>query len=295
MGTIYSEAELVWDGRMTLGEGPVWDARSGTLIFVDIAGKRVHFLEPSLQTHRFVQLEQMVGAAVPRQSGGLVLALEQGFYTLDPVTGTLEQLADPEPGRADIRFNDGKCDAAGRFFAGTMDREELSPKGVLYALEPDGTIRKALEGVTTSNGLDWSPDGRTMYYIDSPTRRVFAFDYDPASGELGNRRTIVIIPDGGGFPDGMTVDKEGMLWVAQWDGWQVSRWDPLTGEQIGSVPVPAARVTSVAFGGPELGELYITTARIGLTGEQLGKQPAAGGVFRCRPGVQGKPAFFYGG
>ncbi|MCZ8514520.1 SMP-30/gluconolactonase/LRE family protein [Paenibacillus filicis] len=287
--------ELVWDGKATLGEGPVWDARSGMLLWVDIYGKRVHWLEIVSGAHRSLQLDQMIGAAVLRQSGGLMLALEHGFHALDPETGALEPWHDPEPKQPGNRFNDGKCDPAGRFFAGTMDRKEETPKGALYCLEKDGTVRKALEGVTVSNGLGWSPDGLTMYYIDSPTKRVFAFDYDPSSGELSNRRTVVIIPEGGGFPDGMAVDEEGLLWVAQWDGWQVSRWDPLTGEQVGSIPVPAARVTSVAFGGPDLDELYITTARIGLGEEDLSKQPQAGGVFRCKPGVKGLPVGFYGG
>ena len=289
-------AELVWDGRATLGEGPVWDYRSGRLLWVDIEEKRVHYYNPGAAgPDRTIQLDQRVGAAVPRVEGGLVLAMQHGLYTLDAEGERLTRLADPEEGVEGNRFNDGKCDETGRFWAGTMNMRDDRPTGALYCLEPDGTLRKAIEGVTISNGLDWSPDGRTMYYIDTPTKQVVAYDYSPAEGGISGRRTVVRIPEGEGFPDGMTVDEEGMLSVAHWDGWQVSRWNPQTGENIGAVRVPAARVSSCAFGGEHYDELYITTASTGLTEEQREEQPHAGGLFRIKAGVRGRPAFFYGG
>lgn len=287
--------ELVWDGKAELGEGPAWDHRSGQLVWVDIQGKRVHLYDPAQGTNRTIQLDQRVGAAVPREQGGLVLALENGFHTLDLETKRLTKLIDPESDKPGNRFNDGKCDGAGRFWAGTMDMKENSPAGALYCLEPDGTLRKAAQGITTSNGLAWSPDQRTMYYIDSPTRRVTAYEFSLETGEIRNPRTIITIPAGEGLPDGMTVDEEGMLWIAQWDGWQVSRWNPDTGAKIDSIPVPAARATSCTFGGPHYDELYITTARIGLSEQELAEQPHAGGLFRLKPGVKGKPTCFYGG
>ncbi|CAG7653235.1 SMP-30/gluconolactonase/LRE family protein [Paenibacillus allorhizosphaerae] len=287
--------ELVWDGKAELGEGPAWDHRSAQLVWVDILGKRVHWYDPARGTNRTIQLAQRVGAAVPRVRGGLVLALENGFHTLDLETQRLTKLIDPESGKPGNRFNDGKCDEAGRFWAGTMHMEENSPSGALYCLEPDGTLRMAADGITTSNGLAWSPDGRTMYYIDSPTRRVTAYDYSPETGAIDRPRTVVTIPEGEGLPDGMTVDEEGMIWIAQWDGWQVSRWDPASGVKIDSIRVPAARATSCTFGGSNYDELYITTARTGLSEQELAEQPHAGGLFRVKPGVKGRPTCFYGG
>ncbi|MCZ8522875.1 MULTISPECIES: SMP-30/gluconolactonase/LRE family protein [Paenibacillus] len=291
-----AKAELVWDARAALGEGPVWDHRSGSLVWVDIEDRRVHFYDPSpAEEHRTIQLEQRVGAAVPRTAGGFVLAMQHGFYLMDSETGELEKLADPEEELAGNRFNDGKCDEAGRFWAGTMNMRGSEPTASLYCLEADGRLRSVLAGVTTSNGLGWSPDNKTMYYIDTPTKRVAAFDYDLASGELTGRRIVVSYEGEKGSPDGMTVDSEGMLWIAEWGGWQVSRWNPATGERIGAVPVPAAQVTSCAFGGEAYDELYITTARNWLSAEQLAEQPLAGGLFRARTGVKGRAASFYGG
>ncbi|MBE1443606.1 SMP-30/gluconolactonase/LRE family protein [Paenibacillus sp. OAS669] len=289
------QAELVLDLKATLGEGPCWDSRSGTLYWVDIKQNQLHAYCPEQGTNRTITLDQMVGAVVPRQEGGLVLALQHGFYLLDWETEQLTFIDDPESDKTENRFNDGKCDAAGRFWAGTLSFDEKEPIAALYVLEKDRRVRKVLDGITVSNGLGWSPDGGTMYYIDSPTKKVVAYDYDVESGSLGQARTVVTIPEGGGFPDGMTVDAEGMLWVAQWGGWQVSRWNPQTGEQIDKISLPAARVTSCTFGGERLDELYITTARTGLSEEELAKQPHAGGVFRVKPGVVGLPTRMYGG
>ncbi|TVY10793.1 SMP-30/gluconolactonase/LRE family protein [Paenibacillus cremeus] len=287
--------ELVWDGKAVLGEGPAWDHRSGQLVWVDIQGRRVHLFNPADGINRTIELNQMIGAAVPRAEGGLVLALQHGFHTLDLETETLTPLADPESDQPGNRFNDGKCDDAGRFWAGTMDMKEGKPAGSLYCLEKDGTVRKTVEGVTVSNGIAWSHDNRTMYYIDSPTKKVVAYDFALETGELSNPRTAVVIAEGEGMPDGMTIDSEGMLWVAQWDGWQVSRYNPATGDKLDTIHVPAARSSSCAFGGENYDELYITTARVGLSEEQLASQPHAGGLFRVKLGVKGKPTAFYGG
>jgi sugar lactone lactonase YvrE len=287
------QVELVLDVKATLGEGPCWDHRTGLLYWVDIAGMKVMIHHPISGENRTIQLDQMVGATVPRESGGLVLALQHGFYLLDLETEKLSFIADPESSLTGNRFNDGKCDAKGRFWAGTMSMKNQKAAGSLYCLETDGSVRKAVGDVTVSNGLGWSPDGRTMYYNDTPTQRVVAYDFDPASGELGQVRTVVTIADDNGSPDGMTVDAEGMIWVAHWDGWQVSRWDPHTGKQLASIPLPAARVTSCTFGGADLDELYITTASIDLSEADRADQPHAGGVFRVKPGVKGLPTQFY--
>jgi len=290
-----AKAELLLDARATLGEGPGWDAGTGTLIWVDILEGRIHRYRPKDGHDEWKAIGQFVGAAVPRAAGGLMVAARNGFFRYAWETGSLEPVLDPEPHRTDNRFNDGKCDSRGRFWAGTMAMSGAEPAGALYRLGTDGRVTTMLTGVSCSNGIAWSPDERTMYYIDSPTGRVEAFDFDPAEGTIANRRTVVEIPPGEGIPDGMTSDAEGRLWVAQWDGWQVSCWDPATGKRLEVVDVPAARVTSCVFGGERLDELYMTTARTGLSDAQLREQPEAGGLFRYRAGVRGMPTHVYGG
>jgi sugar lactone lactonase YvrE len=205
-------------------------------------------------------------------------------------------IADPEAHLPGNRFNDGKCDPAGRFWAGTMRiAEDQVGAGSLYCLDRDLTVRKMWEGITIANGIAWSSDAKTMYYIDTPTCAVAAFDYDLATGSIANRREIIRTPKEAGFPDGMTIDAEGMLWVAYWQGWRVVRWDPSTGEMLATVELPVERVTAPWFGGPNLDELYITTARIGLSDEARAQQPLAGSLFRARVGVAGLPAFEFAG
>ena len=248
---------------------------------------------PATGENRVINVGQYVGTVVKGHSGLLYLALHNGFASLDLATETVTMLTDPEAGIPTNRFNDGKCDPAGRFWAGTMPISESGPVGALYVLESDGTTRKMLSEVSIANGIVWSLDAKTMYYIDTPTGRVDAFDYDLASGDISNRRTVITIPDGQGYPDGMTGDAEGMLWVAHWGGHCVTRWDPTTGELLDTIHVPAAQVTACAFGGPNLDELYITCARRGLDEAVLAEQPLAGGLFKAMPGVKGLPAFEY--
>ncbi|WP_243767420.1 SMP-30/gluconolactonase/LRE family protein [Paenibacillus agricola] len=287
--------ELVLDAHAALGEGPCWDHGSGLLYWVNIVDKQIRVFNPQTVEDRTIQLDQMVGAVVPRQSGGLVAALQHGFYLLDLETEQLTLISDPEDHLPDNRFNDGKCDPVGRFWAGTTSTQEVDTIGSLYCLGSDHSVRKMVDGVIVSNGLAWSPDGRTMYYIDSPTKRVVAYDFDMETGALSQLRTIITIAEDGGYPDGMTIDAEGMLWVAQWGGWQVSRWNPHTGELLATIPVPVAQVSSCTFGGANLDELYITTASVRQTAEFLAKQPHAGGLFRVKPGVTGLQTHFFGG
>jgi sugar lactone lactonase YvrE len=289
------DVELVLDAKATLGEGAIWHARAERLYWVDIEPGRLHIFNPLDGSDRAFELGQMVGTVVPRTRGGVMLALQHGFAAFDPQTGRLQPWCDPEEQLPRNRFNDGKCDPAGRFWAGTisLDREPRAAR--LYCLEPNGRVHTRLEGVTNSNGIAWSLDYATMYYIDTPTRQVTAFDYDLATGGLGNPRTVIAVPADSGKPDGMTIDAQGMLWIAHWEGGCVGRWDPHGGALLATVPVPARRVTSCAFGGPDLDELYITTARIGLTESDLVLQPHAGGLFCARPGVGGVPAFDFAG
>jgi len=294
--TINAEVELVHDGRALLGEGPIWDVRQGVLYWVDILGHALHLFDPVTGQDRAINVGQPVGTVVPRTAGGVMLALRDGFASLDLETEELRLICDPEAHLPDNRFNDGKCDPAGRFWAGTMRlAEDRTGAGSLYCLDRDLTVRKMWSKVTVSNGIAWSLDATTMYYIDTPTCAVVAFDYDLATAAIANPRPVISTPDGPGRPDGMTIDAEGMLWVAYWDGWSVVRWDPRDGRELARIAVPAARTTACWFGGPDLGDLYITSARAGLSETALAGQPHAGALFRARPGVRGLPAFEFGG
>jgi sugar lactone lactonase YvrE len=289
------EVKLLLDTKSTLGEGAIWSSTESRLYWIDIDPGDVHIYNPATGEDRVVNVGQMVGTVVPAKSGGVMLAVHHGFAHLDLVTKKMTVLADPEAHLSGNRFNDGKCDPAGRFWAGTMSIDEsIRDAGSLYFLEPTGKVHKMLEKVSVANGIVWSLDRKIMYYIDTPTFEVAAFDYDLATGAIANRRTAVRVPGECGAPDGMTIDAEGMLWVAHWGGSCVCRWDPITGKLLTTIKLPAAQVTSCAFGGPDLDVLYITTARRGLSPAEVAQQPLAGGLFSTRPGVKGIPAEMFG-
>ena len=288
-----TDVELVLDARAELGEGPVWDARSGRLIWVDITAGVIHRTDPTTGADDTLDVGRTVGAAVPAADGRLAIAVDDGFWFADLETGELERIA-PIPVSDELMMNDGKTDGAGRFWAGTKDAHGNRPLGSLYRLDPDRSVTGMVDGVTISNGLGWSPDDTAMYYIDSPTHAVDVFRFDPASGSIADRRRLVELPREWGLPDGMTVDEDGFLWVAFWTGAAIRRLDP-GGTLVASIGFPVTLVTSCTFGGPELDELYVTTARVGLSDEELRDQPAAGGLFRLRPGVSGRRASPYEG
>jgi sugar lactone lactonase YvrE len=282
-----AEVELALDARAELGEGPSWDPATRHLIWVDITAELVHRFDPASGEDQRFEAGQPVGAAVPTSDGRLTLAVSDGFAFLDPATGALERIADVEVDLEDTMMNDGKCDPAGRLWAGTKDAKGSRPLGSLYQLGVDRRPERILTGLTVSNGLGWSPDRTTMYFIDSPTQRIDTFDFDLDAGAISNRRTLVEIPKAWGLPDGMTVDEDGFLWVAFWGGSAVRRFDP-SGGVASLVEFPVSQVTSCAFGGEGLSDLYVTTARDGLSETQLAGQPLAGGVFRLPTSVRGQ-------
>lgn len=291
-----ADVVLAVDAKAELGEGPMWDSAVGCLYFVDILRGRVHRFDPATGVRRLYDISGdvvSVGAVAPTEDGNLVLAVRDGFARLTLDSGTVTKIADVDVDRPDLRMNDGKCDPAGRFWAGTMALDERAGAGALYRLDADGSVQTMIQHVTISNGLDWSSDCRTMYYIDSPTREIALFDFDVATGAIGNRRTFARIPRGEGVPDGMTLDADGFAWVALWGGGAVHRYAP-DGSRDRVVRLPTAYPTSCAFGGADLGDLYITTATIKLSDRERIDQPSAGGVFRCRPGVRGRPANRFG-
>nr|WP_239534261.1 SMP-30/gluconolactonase/LRE family protein [Thalassobacillus pellis] len=283
------------DARATLGEGPSWDEANRLLYWVDIEGKKVFVYNPAVNENKTIEMDQMVGAIVPRSGNEAVIAMEKGLQFMNTKTGELHPISDPESDIQENRFNDGKCDPEGRFWAGTMSFDAKEGNGSLYCLETDQNITKKIGNVTISNGLAWSPDNRYMYYIDTPTRKVDRYEYDLETGDINNPVTVVEIPEGQGNPDGMTIDAEGNLWIAHWGGARISVWNPENGELQKIIPVPALNVTSCVFGGDELNELYITTASTGMTEEDLRKYPHAGGLFKLKTTVKGSPTYSYKG
>lgn len=278
-------AELVLDAHAETGEGPLWDVAAQRLWWVDIPRGAIHQFDPADGTDTVDYAGQPVGAVALRNRGGLLLAVQAGFAELHD--GQLRLLVGVEQDRPENRMNDGKVDPAGRFWAGTMALDSTPGAGTLYRLDTDATVHPMLKGLTISNGIDWSPDGQTMYFIDSTPGTVTAFPYDGTSGDIGPGETLIEIPESQGLPDGMTVDSAGGLWIAIWGGSAVRHYSP-DGVLIGVIDLPVTQVTSCAFGGPDLGDLYITTAAEGLSPVERVEQPHAGAVFRVWPGVIGR-------
>ena len=287
------DVELVLDAKARLGEGPIWDHVNNVLLWVNILENEVHIYDPATGSDRHLLLPDMPGTIVPRACGGAVVALPDQFAALDLHTGALTKLADVEKDNPATRCNDGKCDPQGRLWTGTMPISEDSTSGTMYRLDPDHSIRPIFDGITISNGLCWSSDQSTMYYIDTPTFNIDAFDFDPGTGSLSNRRTVVKIPEENQWPDGMTIDVEGKLWVGHWGGWHCCRYDPETGERLARVKMPCSNVTACAFGDPDFSTLYITTASERV--EDIAEQPLAGGLFKVDVGVAGSEQHAYAG
>lgn len=285
-------AELVTDAKAELGEGPAWDAAAGRLIWVDIMASTVHELVPGGPSRSW-HVGEHVGAVVPRARGGLLLAVASGFAVLAD-DGSVSPLAGVAADDPLTRMNDAKCDPQGRLWAGTMAYAKTPGAGSLYRLDPDGTVHRVLARVTISNGLGWSPDGTQMYYTDTAEHGVDVLRFDGATGAVSGRRRLITVDRADGNPDGMCTDDEGFLWVALWGGSAVRRYRP-DGVLDTVVTVPASQVTSCAFGGPDRGDLYITTAAGELSAQQRDEQPLAGGLFRARPGVTGPPATPFAG
>ena len=277
-----------------LGEGPVWDAERKTLLWVDIVRRRIHLWEPDAGTHRELEADQPVGAVIPRAAGGAIAAYGQGFAYVDLDDGRIEQFIDLGLTDPSVRMNDAKCDRKGRLWAGTMSETLAEGAGSLYRLDTDGELSLVVAGVTVSNGLDWSPDNRTMYYIDTLRYGVDVFDFDAETGSVANRRRLVDIPKHEGLADGLTVDCAGCIWVALCFGGVVRRYTP-NGRLDATVRLPVTMATSCTFGGDGYRTLYVTTGRSALSDEERRRQPLAGSVFCTERGAQGLPPTPYGG
>ena len=285
----------VWPAGAQLGEGPIWSQRRQALFWVDILGRKLHCFTPRGSGVRTWEFAEEISVVAEHESDDkLIVAMRHHFAWFDPATGGLEYVADAESDRPGNRFNDGKCDARGRLWAGTMDFNGKNATGALYCLNAERQCARHLDGFAITNGPTWSLDGRTLYFTNTATACIFAFDFDPERGMLSNQRLWCKFRPEDGSPDGMTTDAQGRLWIAHWGAGCVTCHTP-EGEELLRINVPASNTTSCAFGGPELSTLYITTASIELSDAQRAQQPLAGGLFEVELDVQGLPAFSFSG
>jgi len=286
-------AELVLDARAELAEGPLWDDERHVLWWVDISAGRVHRFDPATGSDSVIEIGRPVGCVALRDDGALVVAAPEALLTLNPETGATDALARFEPEPVALRCNDGKCDPHGRFWIDrlALDRAPGASSLVRFAGSRFETV---LRGLTIPNGLGWSADGKRMYFVDSPRRVVSVFDFDETTGALAHGRPFARVDESLGLPasavpDGLTVDEDDGVWVAVWGGGCVLRFAP-DGSLLARIDVPVTRASSCAFGGADLADLFITTAWEDATPDELAAEPAAGGIYRARPGVRGRSA-----
>ncbi|MGQ0664374.1 MAG: SMP-30/gluconolactonase/LRE family protein [Pseudomonadota bacterium] len=289
-----TDAVCVLDARAGLGEGPVWCPEEQALYWVDIDKPALHRFAPATGVARSWAMPEAIGCVGLRRGGGAIAGLRSGFAFIDLEIGAVERVYAPEPDKPKNRLNDGRCDRAGRFWAGSMVEDSDRLEAALYRFDPDRRCRKMAGGIGCSNGLAWSPDTRVMYHADSRQGTVFAYDFDIDTGEIRNRRVFAVAPPGAGSPDGAAVDEEGCYWSARYGGWRIVRHAP-DGREIGTLMMPVAKPTMCAFGGEALDVLYVTSAAHKLAPAELAKQPLAGGLFALEVGVRGLPEPRFGG
>jgi len=286
-----TDIECVSDAKAQLGEGTYWDPATEALWWIDIYQKAIHRFDPLTQKTETHIAPELLGCLAVRASGGLVLTMASGFYFFDPTTGRFDQITDPEADLPDNRFNDGKTDRQGRFWSGSMFEAPGKPvvkNASLYRMDTDLSVHRIVEGIGCSNGLAWSPDSRTMYYTDSHGPVVWAWDFDPATGEVENRRPFIDLSETKGIVDGATVDAEGGYWVTIPFQGKVLRFDP-AGKLMRTIELPTDLPTCCEFSGRDLDTLYVTTAIYNRTPEQLAGQRNPGGLFALDVGVKGLP------
>ena len=279
--------------KSKLGEGAFWDHKQKVLYWVDIEDRKVFLFDPKTKSNQVFETPSRVGTVVPKNEREAVIALEDGIYILNTQSGGISLLSDVESKMQENRFNDGKCDPNGNLWVGSMHLAQSAPKANLYRISASGQSTKMLDSITISNGIVWTKDKSTMYYIDTPTGLIRAFDYNTATSEISNERVAVEIPESLGYGDGMTIDEEDKLWVALWNGNSVVRFDPESGELLEKIKVPAHNVTSCSFGGPNLETLYITTSSLDMNEDESREYPNAGSLFEVRPGVKGVKGNFF--
>lgn len=279
------QSKMIYKAEATTGEGSIWHPDRNTLFWVDIEGQKLYEFYPDKQDCKSWDFDRMISTVVPETDSTVVVALQDEIVRVNLNDGSLISIAPIPHYEGKVRCNDGKCDPAGRLWIGTMGFGAPKGAGTLYTVVSDGTVTVHLDDVTISNGIVWSADKKFMYYNDTPTGRIDRFRYDEEKGEIHFDGVAVVLPPGTGSPDGMTIDKDDNLWVAQWGGYGVYCYNPHTGKLLAKVEVPAPHVASCAFGGKDMNTLYITTARAGLSAEQLKEYPLSGSLFVCQPGT----------
>ncbi|MFT7628624.1 MAG: sugar lactone lactonase YvrE [Ulvibacter sp.] len=289
-----NKATLEFEIKAKLGEGAFWNHRTQEFYWIDIEAKSLHIYNPKTKSNKSFPTPSRIGTVVPKNSTEAVVALEDGVYLINTESGDISLLSDIENDKTQNRFNDGKCDPSGRLWVGSMALDQKKYSGSLYMIDESGRTELKIDRVTISNGIVWTSNHKTMYYIDTATAKIRAFDFDNNTGNISNERVVIEVNDSLGFPDGMAIDEEDMLWVGMWNGNAVVRFDPNTGEIISKIEVPAHNVTSCAFGGKLLDTLYITTASVDMTPEEHAKYPLAGSLFQAVPGVKGVKSSFFG-
>lgn len=287
------QVKIAFEIKSKLGEGAFWDDHHQRLYWIDIEGKKVYLYDPETKKNQEFDMPSRVGTVVPKNKEEAVIALEDGIYMLNTKSGDINLLSDVEAEMTYNRFNDGKCDPNGNLWVGSMHLDQSAPKANLYKIAPDGQATKMLDSITISNGIVWTSDKKTMYYIDTPTGHIRAFDFDDKTSTISNERVAVVIPVSLGFGDGMTIDNEDKLWVGLWNGNAVARFDPLTGNLLEKIEVPAHNVTSCSFGGENFDTLYITTSSLDMNEAETKKYPLAGSLFEVKPGVKGVGGNFF--
>lgn len=283
-----SPVRCVLDAQAVLGECPRWDEQAQRLYWVDIDQGRLYGFNPVSGHNDTLQLDEEIGCFALSRSGGFVIATRSGFWRIDAASGNLSALPSPDYDQGTVRFNDGRCDARGRFWAGTLYQPKDFKNGWLYCLEPDGRYEKKAGPVFTANGLAFSPDYTRLYWSDTPEHAIHVYDFDLDTATLGEPRLFHQFPHGQGRPDGASIDSEGYYWSALFAGSRIVRLDP-DGEIVQEIQVPAKYPTMVAFGGPDLKTLYITTARKPCSDTELAEYPQSGGLFAVEVDVAGLP------
>lgn len=279
----------VLEARARLGEGPIWDSSQNLLYWVDVYNHRVHQFHPTTGKNSFFDVGDVVGAIATAGADRLIMVLRDHLAFLNTQTGVVTPILEIESNLPNNRFNDGKCDSQGRFWFGSMSSLE-KPQASLYRYDSDGSLHVMETGLTVSNGLGWSPDEKTFYLTDSPHKKIYAYDFNSVTGNISNRRICVDLTNESFYPDGLTIDSEGNIWSAMWDGWYVIRFNP-KGEEILRIKLPVQLPTSCTFGGEDLQTLYITTASVGLSQAEIEKSFSSGDLFALQTDVTGLPTY----
>lgn len=294
ISTVSSSIECVWPVGAIIGEAPLWCTEEKVLYWVDIDGKSIMRFNPKTGAQDMFPQPYEIGCVIKRLDGGFIAATEAGIVELDKNLGNLKIINDPERDEPENRFNDGKCDRLGRFWTGSTDRAELNPTGVLYQINTCNDINSVLNGLNVPNGIGWSPDNNTMYLTESGLGIIYAYNFDFPTGAFSNQRIFAEVDPSEGVLDGLCVDAEGYVWSAHWEGGRVTRYD-VDGNIDRVIKMPVPLITSLAFGGENLDQLYVTTACLGLTDAELEEYPLSGGLFVLHPGMKGLPETPFGG